>query len=81
MTKTLAINPLRYGRRVGDHDINVQVPDRAIPTAFANVITDAWVLPIYYWIFHYVMAERIVRNNTEAIAAGYLGARTDRHPR
>jgi hypothetical protein len=69
MTKTLAINPLRYGRRVGDHDINVQVPDRAVPTAFANVITDAWVLPIYYWIFHYVMAERIVRNNTEAIAA------------
>ena len=72
MTKTLAIDSLRYGRRVGDHEINAQIPDGAVPTAFANVITDAWILPIYYWIFHYVMAERIVRNNTEAIAAATL---------
>jgi hypothetical protein len=69
MTKTLAIDPLRYRKRVEDRDINVQRPGRAVPSAFAKVITDAWLLPINYWIFHYVMAERIVRNNTEAIAA------------
>lgn len=70
MTKiTLAIGLLRDGRRVANHEVNIQEPDRAIPTALANAIIDAWMPAIYCPIFHYVMAESIVRSNAEAIAA------------
>ena len=65
---TLAIDSLRDERRVADHEVNVEESDRAVSTALANVITDAWMLAIYYSIFHYVMAESIVRINAEAIA-------------
>ncbi len=77
MTKmTLAIASLRDERRVADHEVNIQESDRATSTALANVITDAWMLASYCPIFHYVMAESIVRNNAEAIAmmTGALGA-------
>ncbi|WP_347265128.1 hypothetical protein [Nitrobacter sp.] len=66
-TMTLTID--RNKRRVADHEINVQKSDRSVPTALANIITDAWMLAIYHSIGHYVWTESIVRSNAEAIAA------------
>jgi hypothetical protein len=69
MTKmTLTVDTLQGERRVADHRINVQESDRTAPIA-ANVIANAWMLAIYYSIFHYLIAESIVRINAEAIAA------------
>lgn len=67
--KTFAIKSLCSERRVADHETNVQISDRTVPTALANVITDAWMLAIYYSFFHYVIVESIVRSNVEVVAA------------
>lgn len=65
--KTPAIVSMCDARRVADHEFNVQVPTRAIPTNVAGITTNAWMLAIHYSIYHY--ATSIAYSNAAVIAA------------
>lgn len=70
MTNTaLDVNSLRDGKNVSNLESNFPRSDGRIPTMFASVVEDTWMLTIGYSALHYAITESFARHNVEILAA------------